>query len=433
MRTIFFYFRETYRQRMKASLLIWGGLLVGMVATDTGHSLGFERRPVEPFETSWLIYPIFSRIPGIGELGGLGATVSGIAGTPMDVTAITLRGQGLTGEPLSVNVFAALDVPLFTPMFTLSAGVVDVVNGTVDQYERGRDSKKENRIILKALRLNVFFYEFAVHLFEDQLEFYVGRAETTVEPDAILRPIGGGKFRETKIPESERGRNAGTRFGVFLDDTDSRRDPRIGYRIQYELYNVPGFDETPSFSQHDYNLTGFIPTNRKRTNVLVLNAFYGTVVARSKGKVLPERYQCPPNAPPQCQIDLDQLRAEAEINATLGRATSLGGTNRLRSYPAGRFYDTHTLFFGIEDRFYVLEDYQPFNYFVQKGIFTGLQLAAFLEFGQVGRKADATLLEDMKSSYGVGLRVLLNTVIIRIDYATGAEGAETTVFVGYPF
>lgn len=81
----------------------------------------------------------------------------------------------------------------------------------------------------------------------------------------------------------------------------------------------------------------------------------------------------------------------------------------------------------------MIEDYQPFNYFVQKGIFTGVQLAVFGELGQVGRKADSTLWENMKSSYGLGVRVLLNTVIVRADFAYGAEGQETTVFIGYPF
>lgn len=432
MKKLFPFFPEKFTHSLKALFLLGSALLLGMMTAGHGYSLGFDRRPLPPIETSWLIYPIFSKIPGIGELAGLGATVSGVGGTEMDVTGIALQGKGLTDEPLSVNIVTALDIPLFTPIFTLSAGVVDVVNGTIEQYERGRDSKKENRIILKASKLNVIFYELAIHLFEDQLEFYYGRADTTVEPDSILKPVGG-EFQTFKIPESERGKTEGSRFGVILDDTDSRRDPRIGYRLQYEFYNVPKFDETPSFSQHDYNLTGFIPTNQKLSNVLVLNAFYGTVVARGEGTVLSERYQCPPGAPPGCQVALDQLREEAEVNATIGRATSLGGSNRLRSYPTGRFFDTHTLFFGIENRFYVLEDYQPFNYFVQKGIFTGLQLATFFELGQVGQKADATLLEDMKSSYGAGLRILLNTLILRIDYATGAEGSETTVFVGYPF
>jgi len=37
------------------------------------------------------------------------------------------------------------------------------------------------------------------------------------------------------------------------------------------------------------------------------------------------------------------------------------------------------------------------------------------------------------NSFGVGARLLLNTVIVRVDQGFSEEGAETTIYSGYPF
>ena len=50
-------------------------------------------------------------------------------------------------------------------------------------------------------------------------------------------------------------------------------------------------------------------------------------------------------------------------------ATSLGGTQRLRSYPVGRFHDKYAFFFGLESRFYFMENTTPFNWIIEKGVF----------------------------------------------------------------
>ena len=53
--------------------------------------------------------------------------------------------------------------------------------------------------------------------------------------------------------------------------------------------------------------------------------------------------------------------------------------------------------------------------------------------GQVSPKNDANLYKDFKSSSGVGLRIVFSSVVLRADIATGEEGSERTVFVGYGF
>ena len=53
--------------------------------------------------------------------------------------------------------------------------------------------------------------------------------------------------------------------------------------------------------------------------------------------------------------------------------------------------------------------------------------------GQVSEKDDSSLYDDMKTSTGIGLRVLFSNVVFRIDAATGDEGEQVVVYYGYSF
>ena len=114
-------------------------------------------------------------------------------------------------------------------------------------------------------------------------------------------------------------------------------------------------------------------------------------------------------------------------------ATSLGGPNRLRSYPISRFYDKYSFFAGLEYRTYYLESSTPFDYFFEKGVFEAVLSAFFYEIGQVSSTNNSALYSNFKYSTGIGLRLVFSSVVLRADYATGKEGQETTVFIGYGF
>ena len=98
-----------------------------------------------------------------------------------------------------------------------------------------------------------------------------------------------------------------------------------------------------------------------------------------------------------------------------------------------RFYDKYSFFAGIEYRFYFLEQLTPFDFLLEKGTFEALQLAPFYEIGQVSDSNDYTLFHNFKYSAGIGLRIVLSSVIFRTDFANGGEGSETTILIGYGF
>ena len=130
---------------------------------------------------------------------------------------------------------------------------------------------------------------------------------------------------------------------------------------------------------------------------------------------------------------LDVLYERQVTEANRGRATTLGGTQRLRGHRTNRFYDSYTNFRGIEYRWYLVDTQDSFNYFVERGVFAGFQLAFFYEEGTVSPNMGESFWKNFRNSYGFGGRFLFNTVIIRIDQGFSKEGAETTIYIGYGF
>ena len=80
-----------------------------------------------------------------------------------------------------------------------------------------------------------------------------------------------------------------------------------------------------------------------------------------------------------------------------------------------------------------MEQLTPFDFLLEKGTFEALQLAPFYEVGQVSDSNDYTLFQNFKYSAGIGLRIVLSSVIFRADVANGGEGSETTMLIGYGF
>lgn len=80
-----------------------------------------------------------------------------------------------------------------------------------------------------------------------------------------------------------------------------------------------------------------------------------------------------------------------------------------------------------------MEQLTPFDFLLEKGTFEALQLAPFYEVGQVSDSNDDTLFQNFKYSAGIGLRIVLSSVIFRADVANGGEGSETTIIIGYGF
>ena len=405
------------------------------VWVSTSQALFFERRPVESFALNLFTFPIVGNIPGVQSFYGLGVTLGGIAKTDFAASGFFLRGEANEnfdiygdGGDFGVNILVATDIPISKFIFPNSAKLEDLVslslyggnvkNFALAQRKRGIDAEADDFSYILLSQSNFRGVEISLYFFEKQLEIYYNLTNGEVEPLGFV-DTSGDFFSANSAKVNSR--SDGGRWGIYLDDTDSRRDPRIGYRIQYERYNFPSSrGEAPAFYQNDYNLTGFIPLTKNKKGVFVLNQFYSEAVVTQAGTVQPNTDR---------NSD-DQEQAEKE--AKLGNATALGGALRLRGYPQGRFFDSYTNFQGIEFRYYLLEKEKSFDWIVEKGVYTSMQLAVFYEQGTVAPNA-GELWRNIKNSYGFGTRIVLSSFVFRLDVGFSEEGSETTVFFGYPF
>ncbi|MBF0170108.1 MAG: hypothetical protein HQK87_03290 [Nitrospinae bacterium] len=194
------------------------------------------------------------------------------------------------------------------------------------------------------------------------------------------------------------------------------------------------------YDTFDANLTGYLPVGEH--NVWAFNAFYSTALVRHTGDTDRERLrreqglQCDQITDPagrqECRTAEDKLLDEIIAENAHGRASGLGGTQRLRSYPMERFFAGQTIFFGTEFRYNLTEEATLMDWYILRGLRTNIQLALFADAGTVADDG-ADLTKNYKTSVGAGVRVLFSGVTIRLDVAVGDEGTEMQLFLDYPW
>jgi hypothetical protein len=108
----------------------------------------------------------------------------------------------------------------------------------------------------------------------------------------------------------------------------------------------------------------------------------------------------------------------------------------MRGYPEGRFNDRSAVYYGAEYRH--IPDWNPLkdigwlnrrNAHVQ-----WLQYVAGLELGRVADEFDlATLHSEMKIGGLLGLRAMVNTLVVRADVGISDEGGAVQMTIDQPF
>ena len=378
---------------------------------------------------SYFLYPIAGDIPGLGSAAGIGATVLNIGETDLDFTGFNVQGD------FDAAGYTFLDYHFIKNRLILDAGYYDF-NVAPVQYNRGIDSSNDDYVLPK-VEGKYFLAQLTLSFFQRQFETYL-RIRNGKQRLLQVLDENGNEF--SAVDTSERSVGDYT-LGAILDNTDDRLDPRAGYRVEFSL---TGYKDTDSLSSDflisDYNITKYIPF--RRWDTLVFNIFASRAHLRNRvdadfDTLQQERGLGCNDLPPGPEQD-DCFATEADyINELIafndyGVATPLGGTQRLRSFANGRFYAGQSFFYGVEYRLNLTDEHVPFDIYVAKGVRTGLQLAFFAEQGSVADHA-GDLFHTLKTSVGVGFRLVLSGVIIRADYSTGNEGSEFILFINYPW
>ena len=126
--------------------------------------------------------------------------------------------------------------------------------------------------------------------------------------------------------------------------------------------------------------------------------------------------------------------AQNQLNANKnGSSKSLGGADRLRSYPLSRYQSAHTLFYGTELRWNFSTENTKLDYLLLQDVQQALQAVFFWEQGSVAEEA-SQIGETIRSSYGSGIRLVTKSgSVYKFEMATGDEGAEMILFFEYPW
>ena len=409
------------------------------------RAIVFERRKLikdDLFE--YYVFPVILERPGIGQVYGFGSTINNISvpwieDGKFDVLSAFVKGEGenyFKGKDIRGTALVILDFPVFSNNFTVSPSILEATNISYPLYERGIDSDPTKKNTLLASKGSQNIIEFSYYIYNRQIEIYYTYFYGLLNYEGFIdtnnnyidtsnfENFGSGAIFENK------------RVGILLDDTDFRRDPRIGYFIKFDRWQWPKrYPQESSQYQYDLEISGYLPLIDQKL-ILVLNQFFSTSEVIETGTVKKTDYLCNEQQLflyPNCQNISDEYYNNVLIESKKGRATSLGGTDRLRGYPEGRFYDEHTNFRAIELRYYFDPVDITFDVFLAKGLIAEFQLTGFYDQGTVSDNLGSNLWKNFKDTYGTGLRLITGSAVVRIDYGKSDEGSETIVYWDYPF
>jgi len=402
-------------------------LLVGVLClSQTINAFEIERRR-DQFTKQYgqLFAPLPYSFPGIGTGLLLVASFGNIADTNADFSLI-----GFTGD--AQGVFTFLDELFIVPdvlylQYLRARGFKFAIN----QYKsRGMDSEKNDFYYgigsywdFNAPTLKLTFYdrmlEFGLGLNQQK-----GKFDKLVAPD----PDDPSKQGETVVsydPPLEQTLSDKIEFSVRLDYTDDYKDPRKGIRniFYYDVQNASK-DSEPSFDVLTNDLQIYVPVLEKST--IVFDLQMSDALVKKKGETdynkLLFAYQDPNLAKTQQQIN------------TNGTATFLGGGDRLRAYPQGRFQGVHMLYFATEFRWNFSESGGgQFDSLFFQDLVDDMQVAFFYENGSISEEK-SDLGKISKSSFGTGFRLVnASGNLYRADVASGDEGTNFTLTIQYPW
>lgn len=114
--------------------------------------------------------------------------------------------------------------------------------------------------------------------------------------------------------------------------------------------------------------------------------------------------------------------------------STLGGPDRMRGYGDNYFHDRSALFYGAEYR--LVPNWQPQATapLLRHYNFPWWQFAVFTELGSVENKFDMTELhKDMQWSSGVGVRVFIENIVARADFAYSKDDSILRFTVNQAF
>lgn len=253
-----------------------------------------------------------------------------------------------------------------------------------------------------------------------------GRTFLRLTPFYQLRTLGVTEDNIEQFPpilgisvgNTAKHRTNGIRLELEYDNRDYSLSPARGSLQRLELDRDFGwFDSSGSWTSTQGEYRKYLSlgsTKRLRQNVFALRAW----TAYSKSM---ERVQFP-------EATVVVRSPPSNMGATLG------GHDRLRGYPRGRFSDRAAVYYSGEWRLIPTWDPVGKTKIAQSMNWRWWQLVLIGEVGRVAPSWNLSLLhEDMKWSAGVGARLMLGARVFRFSLIGSDEAIQFWFVVGQSF
>lgn len=230
-----------------------------------------------------------------------------------------------------------------------------------------------------------------------------------------IKPFYRNQDVETDEAGDRKVTTSGAEFLLRYENTDFHENPSRGSFQQVRYAKDWGeLESTAPWETVDLTMSKYISLGEGRTSrqrVLALNLWWIDTPSWEEGGAAGNR---PPSY----------------------AGASLGGTERMRGYSEGRFNDRSAVYYAAEYRH--IPDWNPLrnvgwlnrrNARVQ-----WLQYVAGVEVGRVAGEFDlGELHSDMKVTGLLGLRAMVNTIIVRADLGVTDEGGAVQMTIDHPF
>ena len=368
----------------------------------------------------WVVY-----VEGIGGLfGGVGG-VSNIFDSGTDIAGLNFQNGNFHIKAIAINDFFLIGDKKSWFSLTLSGGGTDIELKELEVYDVGTDAPNDPFPVNGKLKLIAHQAQmrFGVDRVKLSYETYYTNDHIRVAPDVgtNLPSVAEQMRQQAENPNFKPPKpnttteSAGHRYRFELDLTDDRFDSRFGLRtitILSERRPYGNFmhkNETDvSFDILSREVSLFLPFfwTEDSNHTLAMNYYLSTTTNKNE--------------------DIPVNRREGN---------TLGGAVRMRGYPNRRFVDLHTLYYAAEYRYSWIDDFGlsgDSGFFLSNDKLESLQFALFYEEGNVHQFYNK-LWDNIKTDYGIGIRAIMSSVVIRFDVGFSEEGTSKTFLILQPF
>ena len=377
-------------------------------------------------ELGWMVSPLPGCVEGVGCAVPIAGLISNFYKSTDLVLIKTLVKGDIEATVVQIQKFPIIDDKLFIRVLHYNWDI------SLLNYERGIYSGKNNYYQTfensnnSTINLQSQFYN--QHL-ELQFGYSSGKSN-------ITKIFDNKKNQFSNIKSTSRTWIDHT-IGTQIDLTDNHLEPREGIRFEL-LHNATnyGLNVLSDYKVNSINLTTYIPFLGSDT--LLINAFQSRSYISERG--LTDKDELSNKLGLECDLemkadacrDVQKMRTNYWLERNIyGKASALGGINRMRAYSQGRFFAGNSLNYVLEYRHNFSEKQTPINWIFIAGVRTVLQASFFYELGNVSDNI-SQLHKNLRSSYGLGFRAIISGLIYRLDLAKGDDGIAPTLFINYP-